>query len=336
MNNERTLKKISAETSLSCAALAQICYKNGIRLYWAGGTETEDMYLFQNGVATLMEHIQEPVATTEVVTPAMAGEFLSRPAKNRNIKAEDVNRYADIIKHDGWKTNGEGISIGTDGSLLDGQHRLSAIVKANTSVPMTISWNCDTTAMATIDTGRKRSLADIQKIYGIGGAKNILSIVKQIMIERKGYSSEVSIPVARLTYLDILNEYLSERQSMYDDVAKYANKLAGDIRLLPCAALGGIVGYIWLSYPQEYIDISREFFDELFDKKPCTKEFIRRTRNRILKDGLSKWAQRISKQSKRNLIVHTWNAYIQGKNISHISSPLSGVADFYIPKTTII
>lgn len=332
MKMEKTLKEISAETSLSCAALAQICYKNGIRLYWAGGTDIEDMYLFQNGVATLMSHIQEPVATSEVVTPAMAEEFLSRPAKNRAIKARDVNRYVEIIKRDGWKTNGEGISIGTDGSLLDGQHRLSAIVKANTSVPMTISWNCDTTAMATIDIGRKRSLADIQKIYGIAGTKNILAVVKQTMIERKGYSSEISVNVAKLTYSEILEEYFSERQSMYDDVARCASKLTENIRLIPCATLGGIIGYIWFTYPQEYIGISREFFGELFDKKPCTKEFIRRTRNRILKDGLSRRAQRMSKQSKRNLIVHTWNAYIQGKNISHISSPLSGVADFYIPK----
>lgn len=335
MGTKKTLKEMSAGTSLSCAALAQICYKNGIRLYWAGGTETEDMYLFQNGIATLMSHIQEPVATSEVVTPAMAEEFLSRPAMNRNIKAEDVNRYVEIIKRDGWKTNGEGISIGTDGSLLDGQHRLSAIVKSNTPVAMTISWNCDTTAMATIDTGRQRSLADVQKIYGIGGAKNILSVVKQVMIERRGYSSEISVHVAKMTYSDILNEYQSERQSVYDDVAKYANKLVGSIKLLPCATLGGIIGYIWLSYPNEYIGISREFFDELFDMKPCTKEFVHRTRNRILKDGLSKWAQNMSKQSKRNLIVHTWNAYIQGKNISHIASPLSGVADFYKPKTII-
>lgn len=336
MNNEKTLKEVSATTSLSCAALAQICYKNGIRLYWAGGTKIEDMYLFQNGLTALSEHIQEPVATSEDVTPAMAEEFLHRPTRNRAIKAEDVNRYVDIIKRKEWKTNGEGISIGTDGSLLDGQHRLSAIVKANMPVHMTISWNCDTTAMATIDIGRKRSLSDIQKIYSIAGAKNILSVVKQVMIERRGYSSEISVNIAKLTYSEIVEEYFSERQSVYDDIARCANTLTEGIRLIPCVALGGIIGYIWFTYPREYIGISREFFDELFDKKPCTKEFIRRTRNRILKDGLSRRAQRMSKQSKRNLIVHTWNAYLQGKNISHISSPLSGVADFYIPKTIII
>ena len=81
--------------------------------------------------------------TTELVTPELAAKFLEKNNVNREIRLFHVAEIADLINRDKWQLNHQGIAFNKDGYLLDGQHRLLAIIKAGKAVQIRITRNLD-------------------------------------------------------------------------------------------------------------------------------------------------------------------------------------------------
>jgi hypothetical protein len=104
--------------------------------------------------------------TLETVTPEMALEWLTNQADNRNLRQQDVKVMAEDMIAGRWENNGDTIKFHRDGRLVDGQHRLYAVIEAEVNVPMLIAENLDDAALATIDTGRGRKIHDLMKILG--------------------------------------------------------------------------------------------------------------------------------------------------------------------------
>ena len=70
--------------------------------------------------------------TKKLITPSIAKGLLESNTKNRGINELVVSRYANDILKGNWKEDtGEAIKISKMNIILDGQHRLCAIVKAN-------------------------------------------------------------------------------------------------------------------------------------------------------------------------------------------------------------
>lgn len=100
-------------------------------------------------------------ARTTVITPAKAQKLLDSNAGNRPLSPARVARYAELMRAGRWRLNGETIIVGPKDELIDGQHRLSAVVAAGVSVPMLVARGVPTDARPTIDIGRARSLSNI-------------------------------------------------------------------------------------------------------------------------------------------------------------------------------
>jgi hypothetical protein len=97
------------------------------------------------------------------VTPEYAAALLQRNANNRNLRSTVVDHYAEQMKRNEWKATHQAIAVGADGNVIDGQHRLSAIVKSGLSHWF---WLCTydyaNTAMGLpIDLQARRNAADI-------------------------------------------------------------------------------------------------------------------------------------------------------------------------------
>jgi hypothetical protein len=102
------------------------------------------------------------------VTPAMAEAWLEVKGPNRSISNARVDRYAQDMKSGNWRVNGETVKFDHAGNLLDGQHRLWAIVESRATVTLTIVRGLDPDDMSTIDTGLARSFANVLQIKGEG------------------------------------------------------------------------------------------------------------------------------------------------------------------------
>lgn len=105
----------------------------------------------------------------ETITPNVAKEYLSKNTNNyRSVIPHVVNRYAKDISEGLWEENGNAIAFSKSGILLDGQHRLNAIIKANKPVNMVVVRDIDDQA-STFDYQTKRTDTQILKASGIGG-----------------------------------------------------------------------------------------------------------------------------------------------------------------------
>lgn len=101
----------------------------------------------------------------EDITPAKAESWLGKASPNRNLRQSKVIEYAEAMKRGEWRLSGE--SVKWNGStLIDGQHRLRAIIESGTTVQMVVVRGLDTNAMDVLDTGVKRTLHDVLKIRG--------------------------------------------------------------------------------------------------------------------------------------------------------------------------
>lgn len=101
-----------------------------------------------------------------LVTPELAQEWLNRNYCNRTISQVYVNAIAKDMASNKFVSNGATIVFSKTGELLDGQHRLSAIVKSGVSQQMLIATGIEKTPH--FDDGRKRSIRD--QILAMGKA----------------------------------------------------------------------------------------------------------------------------------------------------------------------
>lgn len=103
----------------------------------------------------------ELTASVEVITPEIAASLLERNTGNRAVRRAVVSQLARDMKRGHWQLSHQGIAIAPDGRLLDGQHRLNAIVEAGIPVRMVVARNVSPEAFAVMDRGKMRTLRDV-------------------------------------------------------------------------------------------------------------------------------------------------------------------------------
>lgn len=102
----------------------------------------------------------------EEVGPIKARKYLDRNVRNRPLKPSVVARYAHEMKNGRWVMNGDTVKFDPEGNLLDGQHRLEAIIVSASTQLLGVARNVPATAFATLDQGRKRSPGDHLALIG--------------------------------------------------------------------------------------------------------------------------------------------------------------------------
>lgn len=100
--------------------------------------------------------------TTEIVkvTPAIAEKMLGRNVRNRHISARAVNRYRRSMERGEWIVTGEAIKFAASGDLIDGQHRLAAVIASGKTVNMMVVKGLPSGSQNVMDTGRARTVGD--------------------------------------------------------------------------------------------------------------------------------------------------------------------------------
>lgn len=92
------------------------------------------------------------------ISPEQAARWLERNDNNRNVNVAKVKKMAKDMREGHWDTTHQGIAIASDGTLVDGQHRLLAIVESGVTVRMNVTFNAAKSQH--IDSGNIRSMAN--------------------------------------------------------------------------------------------------------------------------------------------------------------------------------
>src|SRR5690606_33959034 len=86
--------------------------------------------------------------------------------RNRPIRRTWVQTLAGAMERGEWRENGDTLKFAHNGTLLDGQHRLAAIVLSGRPQWMLIARNVPDDAFSTIDRGSRRTAADALALLG--------------------------------------------------------------------------------------------------------------------------------------------------------------------------
>lgn len=89
------------------------------------------------------------------ITPEMAKRWLEKNTGNRAVNQRHVDVIAKDISDGDWDVTNQSIGIASDGSVVDGQHRLLAIVKANKTTRSYVLFNAPKSMH--LDSGLKRT-----------------------------------------------------------------------------------------------------------------------------------------------------------------------------------
>lgn len=101
------------------------------------------------------------------VTPEMATRWLKNNFGNRPVKEDVIRAYARDMINKAWVATHQGLAFNDEDALIDGQHRLKAIVLSGVTVRMMVTFGLpskidgsEMTVMDCVDRGRTRSVAD--------------------------------------------------------------------------------------------------------------------------------------------------------------------------------
>lgn len=99
------------------------------------------------------------------ITPSVASEWLQCNQGNRPLRRTWVENFKDVFSRGEYITTHQGVAFSEDGTLLDGQHRLTAIAEmpAGFSVSMLVATGLPAKAFMALDQGGKRTASDILK-----------------------------------------------------------------------------------------------------------------------------------------------------------------------------
>jgi len=109
----------------------------------------------------------EPSVHPMTVTPERALNWLDNAnTRNRKISDSYAQKLARDMRAGRWMLTHEGIAFDPHGVLLDGQHRLWAVVLADVPVRMHVWFDVTPESLMVINSGRSRSLADNLRLGG--------------------------------------------------------------------------------------------------------------------------------------------------------------------------
>src|SRR5256714_11989408 len=116
------------------------------------------------------------------ITPKKAAEYLERNTANRPLSARTVREFAAAMRRDEWRITHQGIAVDTTGALVDGQHRLAAIIEADMPVEIAVFTEVPEGAFDVLDTGRRRNAADVLAIEGEKSAVTLAAMVRTVWL----------------------------------------------------------------------------------------------------------------------------------------------------------
>ncbi len=104
-----------------------------------------------------MVNVQQSV---EEVGPEMAHLLLSNQ-HNRNRRLTIIKQYSGVMEANLFNTTSDAIMLTRDNLLLNGQHRLEAVILSGKPQIFVVWRNCPQEIQSSLDQGAKRSVADV-------------------------------------------------------------------------------------------------------------------------------------------------------------------------------
>jgi hypothetical protein len=239
-----------------------------------------------------------------IVTPELAREWLDLNTRNRNIRSRHVERLAGAILRDEWIENGDSIKRAVDGTLLDGQHRLYAVLKADLPILTLVVEGLDARSQTTVDTGIPRLMGDVLRIDGEPNGRALAGALRMLWLWRTfgclpmGGFNTAATPQQLLALLE-------ENPNLRDSVS-YATSEKGfrPLRIPPSIIATANYELTCINVTDAYT-----FFDRLANPVQMREGHPVYTLRRWCENRSMKRTGAVDKELQLAVLIKAWNAY---------------------------
>lgn len=254
------------------------------------------------------------------VSPAYARELLEHNQRNRNVREQVWRKYARDMVAGKWAV-AESIKIDWNGRVIDGQHRLLAVIEADVTVKMMIVRNLDPEAQAAIDSGSKRSSADALRFKGHGDYATVVAAVARVAYawDQGGLRNATASTAREVTSAEVV-DWVEQNPDVHE-AAAFAQRYAKRIGATPTA-----LAFATMKFFQIDTAAGIDFIVSIAERDMSGSGDPRVA----LYDTLGSFARRgirLSVPLQINVIFRAWNQWRAGKTMS--ASSLKNVG----PKT---
>lgn len=234
------------------------------------------------------------------VTPDIAQHWLGFNSSNRNVTEAKIEQFKADMEAGNWLDDGATIRFAY-GKLLDGQHRLQALVLAGVTLRMVVVVGLDAESQVTMDTGRGRTPRDVLSIEGLDAweAGTLGSAIHTIMAYESGgllYTGR------KYTNREVRNFYLEHRTPL--DASLHAVKPLPRRHPVIPLAVALAAHYVFSKFDQPLAD--RFIASLLTGEGVISGTPVKHLRDLLLSDLLDKRAR--STFAKWFMLVKAWNA----------------------------
>jgi hypothetical protein len=214
---------------------------------------------------TYAHKMSQFAATAEWVdiTPKMAAEFLVQNQGNRKLSLGHTGVLMADMESKNFLITGETIKFDWTGKLIDGQHRLVAIVNSANTQTILVVKGLDPKVQSVIDAQRKRSASSALE-FAFADVHNTttLAAMARFDIMMKNMKNPIATSVisgARLSNSQVIEWVESHMEAM--DIATEAKRIGDKLPITP-----SMVG--WLMMKMDVIDSESRsaFFAPLVDR----------------------------------------------------------------------
>jgi hypothetical protein len=258
----------------------------------------------------------EETATVELISPTKAAEYLELNTSNRRYREGYANDLAKQWQNGHFLAGVGSIAFNKEGKLIDGQHRLNAVVKSGLTLKFVVVRSLHDNAFAAIDSGVKRTGGDVLSIFDkdIKNSNNVAALCTGILSWRKcgPTNSEPLNSMSRDTdNQDKINFYNGNKEAIQKSIARGSRmtKLGSpSVKTWSCFVFrliesGADLETIdeFLSYVAKY-QVSPQSPSTALLAKKLTEDLGRRPRLYGSNNGLA-------------LMIKAWNAFINKEDM---------------------
>lgn len=181
----------------------------------------------------------------EKIDPNRAAELLRAAERagqrQRLLQSSRVDKFATAMQRGQWRLTHQAIAIDEHGILIDGQHRMQAVVRSDTTQEFLVAYAADPDSFDVIDTGAARKAADTLQIAGYTNANQLASAARILLAYElvKGTKNGIATAGRIFTNADIVRFMEGSR----GDILVHAATEAGAI----ASAFGRYGARTWLA-----------------------------------------------------------------------------------------
>jgi hypothetical protein len=277
-----------------------------------------------DGNVTSLAAASKPTHSNIVVGPTEAWRWLATNVRNRNLRKAQVLAYARDMAAGRWTFTGESIKFDRDGHLLDGQHRLAAIVQSGVSITMPVMRGLDPDVQHNMDAGIKRLGSDALALDGHKNTNVLAAAARLAILWTSGRlsSTEKGSAVTTAEQVAFVNANT--------DLVR-AVELANTIKKhLDCPQ--SVVACAWWALARIDVFEANEFFMDLANMQFSDTSDPRVALLRRLQTARRN-REHVPQQAYLALVIRTWNAVRAGKPLLRMPTiSRNGRIDVPVPR----